>query len=47
MPNSVKAAIDGWTMPAGIADGLLFRSVVDGDRVSGYRLGDKVDWQMK
>ena len=46
MPNWVKVAIDAWTVPAGVADGQVFRAVVRGDRVSGDRLGEKVVWQM-
>jgi integrase len=46
VPNWVKVAIDAWTMPAGIADGHVFRPVIRGDRVSGERLGEKVVWQM-
>jgi site-specific recombinase XerD len=46
MPTWVKVAIDVWTVPAGIADGHLFRPVIRRDRVSGERLGEKVVWQM-
>jgi site-specific recombinase XerD len=46
MPSWVKAAIDTWTTPAGIADGHVFRPVIRGDRLSGERLGEKVVWQM-
>jgi len=33
-------------MPAGIAEGHVFRSVIRGDRVIGGHLGEKVVWQM-
>ena len=46
MPNWVKAAINAWTAPAGIADGHVFRPVNRADRVGGERLGEKVVWQM-
>jgi hypothetical protein len=46
MPSWVKAAIDTWTTPSGIADGHVFRPVIRGDRLSGERLGEKVVWQM-
>lgn len=35
MPNWTKAAIDGWSRAAGIAEGLVFRAVNKGDRVVG------------
>ena len=46
MPNWVKVAIDAWTVPAGVGDGHVFRSVLRGDRLWGERLGEKVIWQM-
>jgi integrase len=35
MPNWAKAAIDEWSRPSGVTDGLLFRAVNKGDRVIG------------
>jgi integrase len=46
MPTWVKAAIDAWTSPAGLAEGCVFRSVNRGDRVTGEGLGKKVVWQL-
>src|SRR5450432_4381734 len=34
MPTWVKVAIDAWTMPAGVGDGHVFRSVNRADRVA-------------
>jgi integrase len=45
MPSWVKVAIDAWTVPAGIADGHVFRPVIR-ERISGDRLGEKVVWQL-
>jgi integrase len=42
----VKAAIDAWTVPAGVADGHVFRPVKRAGCVTGERLGEKVVWQM-
>lgn len=36
MPGWAKAAIDGWSVAAGIQDGLVFRAVNKGDRVVGH-----------
>jgi site-specific recombinase XerD len=46
MPNWVKVAIDTWTVPAGVTDGHVFRSVNRGDKVQGTVLSEKVVWQM-
>jgi site-specific recombinase XerD len=46
MPTWVKVAIDAWTLPAGVADGRVFRSVNRADRVTGDGLGEKVVWQL-
>ena len=46
MPTWVKVAIDAWTLPAGVADGHVFRSVNRADRVMGEDLGEKVVWQL-
>src|SRR5216684_1525415 len=46
MPTWVKVAIDAWTLPAGVADGYVFRPVNRADVVAGERLGEKVVWQM-
>ena len=46
MPTWVKVAIDAWTLPAGVADGHVFRSVNRADRVTGERLAEKVVWQL-
>jgi site-specific recombinase XerD len=46
MPRWVKVAIDGWALPAGVADGHVFRSVNRADRVTGEGLGEKVVWQL-
>jgi integrase len=46
MPNCVKVAIDTWTVPAGVSDGHVFRSVQRGDKVQGTVLSEKVVWQM-
>ncbi|MGD1097867.1 MAG: tyrosine-type recombinase/integrase [Bryobacteraceae bacterium] len=46
MPTWVKAAIDAWTVPAGVADGHVFRPVKRAGCVTGERLGEKVVWQM-
>lgn len=35
MPNWTKAAIDAWSRAAGISEGLVFRAVNKGDRVTG------------
>ena len=35
MPNWTKAAIDGWSSRAGVAEGLVFRAVNKGDNVVG------------
>jgi integrase/recombinase XerD len=46
MPTWVKVAIDAWTLPAGLAEGHVFRSVNRADRVTGESLGEKVVWQL-
>jgi site-specific recombinase XerD len=46
MPTWVKVAIDAWTLPAGVADGHVFRAVNRANRVSGESLGEKVVWQL-
>jgi integrase len=46
MPTWVKVAVDAWTLPAGVADGHIFRSVNRSDRITGDRLGEKVVWQL-
>jgi len=46
MPTWVKVAIDAWTLPAGVADGHVFRSVNRADRLTGHGLGEKVVWQL-
>jgi site-specific recombinase XerD len=46
MPTWVKVAIDAWTVPAGVADGHVFRSVNRADRITGDGLGEKVVWQL-
>ena len=46
MPTWVKVAIDAWTLPAAVADGLVFRSVNRADRVTSDGLGEKVVWQL-
>jgi len=46
MPTWVKVAIDAWTLPAGVADGRVFRSVNRADRVTREGLGEKVVWQL-
>ena len=45
MPTWVKVAIGAWTLPAGVADGRVFRSVNRADRVTSDGLGEKVVWQ--
>jgi integrase len=42
----VKVAIDAWTLPAGVEDGRVFRSVNRADRITGDGLGEKVVWQL-
>jgi integrase/recombinase XerD len=46
MSTWVKVAIDAWSLPAGVADGRVFRSVNRADRVIGEGLGEKVVWQL-
>jgi integrase len=46
MPTWVKVAIDAWTIPSGVADGQVFRSVNRAHGVTGERLGEKVVWQL-
>src|ERR1700686_2013672 len=46
MPTWVKVAIDAWTLPAGVADGCVFRPINRADRITGDRLGEKVVWQL-
>jgi integrase len=46
MPTWVKVAIDGWTTPAGITDGPVFRSVNRGGEVRDTALSEKVVWQL-
>jgi integrase len=46
MPTWVKVAIDAWALPAGVADGHVFRTVNRADHVTGERLGEKVVWQL-
>jgi integrase len=46
MPTWVKVAIDAWTLPAGVADGHVFRPVNRANRLTGDRLGEKVVWQL-
>ncbi len=46
MPSWVKIAIDAWASTAGLVGGPVFRPVNRGDRVSGYRLSEKVVWQV-
>ena len=46
MPTWVKVAVDAWTLPAGVADGHVFRSVNRADRLTGEGLGEKVVWQL-
>jgi integrase len=46
MPTWVKVAIDSWTTPTGIADGLVFRSVNRGGDVYETALSEKVIWQL-
>ncbi len=46
MPAWVKVAIDGWTAPASITTGHVFRPVNRAGAVTGERLGEKVVWQM-
>jgi integrase len=46
MPTWVKVAIDAWTLPAGVADGHVFRPVNRADRITGEGLGEKVVWQL-
>jgi site-specific recombinase XerD len=46
MPTWVKVAIDAWTLPAGVADGHVFRSVNRANRLTGDGLGEKVVWQL-
>src|SRR5258707_2079863 len=38
MPTWVKVAVDAWTLPAGVADGHVFRSVNRAGRIIGQRL---------
>src|SRR5207344_3455925 len=40
MPTWVKVAIDAWTLPAGVADGHVFRPVNRAGSVSSERLGE-------
>ena len=42
MPTWVRVAIDTWTVPAGVTDGYVFRSVNRGDQVQGAVLSEKV-----
>jgi integrase len=35
-----------WTLPAGVEDGYVFRSVNRADRITGECLGEKVIWQL-
>jgi hypothetical protein len=46
MPSWVKVAVDGWTAPAGVRAGHVFRPVNRAGLVTGERLGEKVVWQM-
>src|ERR1035437_1780245 len=46
MPTWVKVAVDAWMLPAGVADGRVFRSVNRADRVTSEGLGEKVVWQL-
>ena len=46
MPTWVKVAIDVWAMPAGIADGTVFRSVNRGGEIRETALSEKVVWQL-
>jgi integrase len=46
MPTWVKVAIDTWTIPAGVVDGYVFRSINRGGQVQGKALSEKVVWQM-
>jgi hypothetical protein len=46
MSTWVKVAIDAWATTAGIADGLVFRSVNRGGEVRGTALSEKVVWQL-
>ena len=46
MPTWVKVAIDAWTIPSGVADGQVLRSVNRAHGVTGERLGEKVVWQL-
>jgi integrase len=46
MPTWVKVAVDAWTLPAGVADGHVFRPVNRADRITGECLGEKVVWQL-
>jgi site-specific recombinase XerD len=46
MPTWVKVAIDAWTLPAGVEDGRVFRSVSRAGCVTGEHLGEKVVWQL-
>jgi integrase len=46
MPTWVKAAVDSWTTPTGIADGPVFRSVNRGGEVHETALSEKVVWQL-
>jgi integrase len=38
VPSWAKAAVDVWTAAAGIAGGLVFRSLAKGDRITGERI---------
>src|SRR4030081_1204873 len=46
MPTWVKVAIDSWTSAAGIVEGHVLRPINRGDKVRGYRLSEKVIWQL-
>jgi integrase len=46
VPVWVKVAIDAWAIPAGVAEGHVFRSVNRGDKMPGPVLSEKVVWQM-
>jgi integrase len=46
MPIWVKAAIDAWTLAAGLAEGHVFRPVSRGDQVQGEYMSEKVVRQL-
>jgi site-specific recombinase XerD len=46
MPSWCRAAIEAWTLAAGISDGPVFRPVLKGGRVGGGRMTTQAAWEV-